>query len=41
LVSAQHLYNLVSLDVEREILPACEGAGVGMICWSPLAAGML
>ena len=41
LISAQHLYNLVSRDVEREILPACEDAGVGMICWSPLAAGML
>lgn len=41
LVSAQHLYNLVSRDVERKILPACEDAGVGMICWSPLAAGML
>ncbi|MBK1793278.1 aldo/keto reductase [Devosia sp. WQ 349] len=41
LISAQHLYNLIRRDVEREILPACEDAGVGMICWSPLAAGML
>jgi aryl-alcohol dehydrogenase-like predicted oxidoreductase len=41
LVSAQHLYNLVRRDIEREILPACDDAGVGMICWSPLAAGML
>jgi aryl-alcohol dehydrogenase-like predicted oxidoreductase len=41
LVSAQHLYNLVRRDIEREILPACEAEGVGMICWSPLAAGML
>jgi aryl-alcohol dehydrogenase-like predicted oxidoreductase len=41
LISAQHLYNLVRRDIEREILPACEAEGVGMICWSPLAAGML
>ncbi|HEV7344610.1 MAG TPA: aldo/keto reductase [Devosia sp.] len=41
IISAQHLYNLIRRDVEREILPACEDAGIGMICWSPLAAGML
>jgi len=41
LVSAQHLYNLVRRDIEREILPACASEGLGMICWSPLAAGML
>src|SRR5690606_35825028 len=41
LVSAQHLYNLIRRDIEREILPACEDQGLGMICWSPLAAGML
>ncbi len=40
-VSAQHLYNLIRRDVEREILPACDSEGLGMICWSPLAAGML
>ncbi len=41
LVSAQHLYNLLRRDIEREILPACDDQGLGMICWSPLAAGML
>jgi aryl-alcohol dehydrogenase-like predicted oxidoreductase len=41
LVSAQHLYNLLRRDIEREVLPACEDQGLGMICWSPLAAGML
>ncbi|MGN6101983.1 MAG: aldo/keto reductase [Devosia sp.] len=41
LVSAQHLYNLVRRDIEREILPACHDQGLAMICWSPLAAGML
>jgi len=41
LISAQHLYNLIRRDVEREILPTAEDAGVGMICWSRPAAGML
>jgi aryl-alcohol dehydrogenase-like predicted oxidoreductase len=41
LVSAQHLYNLVRRDIEREVLSACDAEGLGMICWSPLAAGML
>ena len=41
LVSAQHLYNLLRRDIEREILPACHDQGLAMICWSPLAAGML
>src|SRR5690606_17462052 len=41
LVSAQHLYNLIRRDIEREILPACAAEGLAMICWSPLAAGML
>jgi aryl-alcohol dehydrogenase-like predicted oxidoreductase len=40
-ISAQHLYNLLRRDVEREILPACDDQGLGMICWSPLASGML
>lgn len=40
-VSAQHLYNLLRRDIEREILPACDDDGLGMICWSPLASGML
>ena len=40
-ISAQHLYNLIRRDVEREILPACDDLGMGMICWSPLASGLL
>ena len=40
-VSAQHLYNLVRRDIEREILPACHDQGLGMLCWSPLAGGFL
>ena len=40
-ISAQHLFNLINRDVEREVLPACEDLGLGMICWSPLASGLL
>ncbi len=40
-VCGQYLYNLVVRDVEREILPACQAEGMGLICWSPLGSGML
>ena len=40
-ISGQYLYNLLRRDIEREILPACDAEGMGLICWSPLAAGML
>ena len=40
-ISAQHMYNLLRRDVEREILPACGDQGMGMLCWSPLGGGML
>ncbi len=40
-ISAQHMYNLVRRDVEREILPACADQGLGMLCWSPLGGGFL
>jgi len=39
--SGQYLYNIIARDVEREILPACAAEGMGLICWSPLASGML
>lgn len=41
LVSGQHMYNLLRRDIEREVLPACADQGLGMLCWSPLAGGML
>ena len=41
LISGQHLYNLLRRDVEREILPACADQGLGLMCWSPLASGLL
>ena len=40
-ISAQHMYNLIRRDIEREILPACAAQGLGMLCWSPLASGFL
>jgi aryl-alcohol dehydrogenase-like predicted oxidoreductase len=41
LVSEQSLYNLLIRDVEMEVIPACEAYGLGVIPWSPLAAGVL
>ena len=41
LVSAQHLYNLLRRDVEREVLPACVDQAMGLLCWGPLASGLL
>jgi aryl-alcohol dehydrogenase-like predicted oxidoreductase len=37
----QSYYSLVGRDVEHEVLPAARDAGVGMLCWSPLAGGLL
>ena len=41
LVSEQSLYNLSSRTIELEVIPACRAYGLGIIPWSPLAAGML
>ncbi|MGP9536650.1 aldo/keto reductase [Brachybacterium sp. AOP43-C2-M15] len=41
LVSEQSLYNLISRDVELEVLPAAEHYGLGVIAWSPLSGGKL
>jgi aryl-alcohol dehydrogenase-like predicted oxidoreductase len=41
LVSEQCLYNLAIRDVEREVQPAAEHYGLGLIPWSPLAGGAL
>lgn len=40
-VSGQYLYNLIRRDIETEILPACVDQGMGILCWSPLASGLL
>ena len=41
LVSEQCLYNLNARMVELEVLPACQGYGLGVIPWSPLGGGLL
>ncbi|MCU1476046.1 MAG: aldo/keto reductase [Subtercola sp.] len=41
LVSEQSIYNLLTRDIEREVIPAIEGYGLGLIPWSPLNGGLL
>ena len=41
LISEQSLYNLKDRTIELEVIPACQGYGLGMIPWSPLAGGLL
>ena len=41
LVSEQSLYNLNARTVERDLIPACQAYGVGIIPWSPLGGGLL
>lgn len=40
-VSAQNEYSLLERDAERELLPACERFGVGVLPYFPLASGLL
>jgi aryl-alcohol dehydrogenase-like predicted oxidoreductase len=41
LVSEQSIYNLLVRDIEREVLPAAQHHGLGVIPWSPLQGGLL
>jgi aryl-alcohol dehydrogenase-like predicted oxidoreductase len=41
LVSEQSLYNLITREIELEVLPAARAYGVGVIPWSPLQGGLL
>lgn len=41
LVAEQSLYNLAARTVELEVLPACQGYGLGVIPWSRLHGGLL
>ena len=41
LVSTQMEYSLVNRRIEREVLPACEALGLGVLPWSPLGRGVL
>ena len=40
-VTLQPQYNLLVRDIEHEVVPACEDAGLGLLPWSPLAGGWL
>jgi aryl-alcohol dehydrogenase-like predicted oxidoreductase len=40
-VSAQNEYSLLRRDAERELVPACERLGLGLIPYFPLASGLL
>ena len=41
LVSEQSIYNLLTRQIELEVLPAAIEYGVGVIPWSPLHGGLL
>lgn len=34
-------YSILNRSIEREVLPACQHYGMGVMAWSPLAKGML
>ncbi len=40
-VAAQMYYSLLGRDLEYEIAPFCQDAGIGIVVWSPLAGGFL
>ncbi|HSV67372.1 MAG TPA: aldo/keto reductase [Mycobacteriales bacterium] len=41
LVANQVEYSLLERGVEREVVPACAAAGIGLLAWSPLGRGVL
>jgi aryl-alcohol dehydrogenase-like predicted oxidoreductase len=40
-ISAQNEYSLLKRDIERELVPACERYGLGVLPYFPLASGLL
>lgn len=40
-ISVQPQYNLLSREIEQELLPFCESEGVGVMVYSPMARGLL
>ncbi len=41
IVASQMEYSLLQRGIEREVLPACQALGVGVLPWSPLGRGVL
>lgn len=39
--AAQMYYSLLGRDLEPEVVPFCQDAGIGIVVWSPLAGGFL
>ncbi len=37
----QTVYNLITRDIEAELLPTCADEGVGVVVYNPLAGGLL
>jgi aryl-alcohol dehydrogenase-like predicted oxidoreductase len=40
-VTVQAYYSLIAREIEHEIVPLCLDQGLGVLVWSPLAAGLL
>lgn len=40
-IGAQMYYSLLGRDIEHEVVPFIEDAGIGILVWSPLASGFL
>jgi aryl-alcohol dehydrogenase-like predicted oxidoreductase len=40
-VSAQNRYNLLEREIRRDLIPACERLGIGVLPFYPLASGLL
>lgn len=40
-VVVQPRYNLLFRQIERDLIPLCQEEGLGMICYNPLAGGLL
>jgi aryl-alcohol dehydrogenase-like predicted oxidoreductase len=41
LIAAHVEYSLLRRDIERELVPACQALGLGLLPWSPLGRGVL
>jgi aryl-alcohol dehydrogenase-like predicted oxidoreductase len=41
IVSTQVEYSLLERGVDREVVPAAEHHGIGLLCWAPLGRGVL
>ncbi len=39
--TAPYIDNVSRLEIERSLLPYCQAEGIGVICFSPLASGLL